>query len=556
MRFSKYSLIGIGIGAAIFGVLVLLQVACSSTDNGSEPSGGTGSTVGATGSTGGGVATGAGDGPFVGPIEDGFSNTPLAADETPDRPFGVVLSDVETGDGEYWRVEAATDQQGEFYGIDSGHRWLQWLDSGGQRLVVADRQTGESYELDTAAWVVVAGPSAEGVMVLQQAGGQSFAVVDLANDPLSRRLSFELEQEEGAPTIATLLGGGRAFLFGNDHIDLTTGEVTEHVLAEGGFTASFAAQDGGWLDVTFASDADVTVAAKRFDAGGAEIPLDSQRVLEVEPNAGSFTASPDGRWVGISLGLGLKSPPETSVWPTVAMADVQSGELAFRALRVSVRSGLRSLGWLPDSSGLLVATPESFGVLRTDGSIEALPFGPVEQAGVGGVPVPVVSPGDSGRYLFQGRVVDVGGEPVGPEIAAGAWASTEPWNNYGFNLDGTELRFLQSASLGRDYPLTVLTAFGLPSRIERPPFPGQLDLVVTKDTGAHPAPDATTATVAQLAPGETVTVLDEQQRQSSAWPEMAANDTDFSVFDVPWWVYVRTSTGMQGWVRTDALAWP
>ena len=37
---------------------------------------------------------------------------------------------------------------------------------------------------------------------------------------------------------------------------------------------------------------------------------------------------------------------------------------------------------------------------------------------------------------------------------------------------------------------------------------------------------------------------------------MAANDTDFSVFDVPWWVYVRTSTGMQGWVRTDALAWP
>ncbi len=495
----------------------------------------------------------------------------LARGEKPEGPYGIVFVEAESGAGEYWHVKSALDTQGEHYQVDPSHRWLQWQDFRQGRTIVADRETGNSYDFDLDRWALVAGPSPEGVMVLFRIGTDQFAVVHLVEDPLSVSLNFSLPRGEVAPGMVpispqgTLLSGGNLLLLDNFLVDLSTGEVTERRAALDGSApatfVAFASEDGGWLEVDIHVDPiSPQAVAQRYDAGGKRIELDTDPSLRLLPSPVAPFPSPDGRWLVLGTTVNLQSPAMTEVWPAFTLEDLRDQETVLRDVRAST---LRGGAWLSDSSGVVVATPNGFSILRTDGSATPLPFGPVERSGVGGVAVPVPAPNDAELFLYNGEVIRANGEVLSPAIAAADWASNSPWNEYGFSPDGAELRFVQSPPPGGDIGLTVLTAFGLPARVERPPFPDEVRMQVdtagdTLNLRDFPSTDG--QILAQLRDGDLLTVTNgsgEREPATSAWPDEASADPDTFAwaYDVPWWVHVRMADGVEGWVRSEFVAW-
>lgn len=561
MRLTRARLIGLAVGAAIFAVIVAIQTigpSDSSAPDGSKNGAVAVSTaqVGAEGSDPGNLTS-----PLSALITGGFVRTPLAPDEVPSRPTGIVFADAESGEGEFWHVEGAGELTS--YGVDSTHRWLQALGYTDFGIVLGDRQTGETFAL-AEDWQIVAGPSAEGVLILMRILDETtFLKVDLAN-PNATPVVLDIPLGE-MPVRHALLEGSEAMILGSYLVDLATGVAKEvEGPAADAFVVTFAASDGGWLDVALSgSGANPQIEVHRFDADGSAIDPTTDPGVTVQPRPGSFLVAPNGRWLALPSGFNLVSPPETSVWPVVVIADLQTGEVRFRAVRASLRSGLKDFEWLADSSGVAIATPDGFAVLRTDGSLVPLPFGPVEQSGVGGVPVPIPAPHDAGLFVYDGHVVETDGQVVSADIEAAAWASTEPWNEYGLSPDGRELRFLQSAAPGRDWTFTVLTAFGLPALIEHPPFSDEVRLrVVTGGEGlnlrAFPSTDG--AVLEQVTDGTEVVVTDgsgQGEPAASTWPDEASMEagSTFWVFDVPWWVHVLTDAGLEGWVLSEFVAW-
>jgi hypothetical protein len=209
---------------------------------------------------------------------------------------------------------------------------------------------------------------------------------------------------------------------------------------------------------------------------------------------------------------------------------------------------------------LLVGTPAGFAILRPDGSLDGLPFGPVEQSGFAAAPIPIPVPSEPDLLIFDGRVITVDGQPVSAEVVAAGWANHVPWNQQGLSADAAEIRLVQSIPPGKDVSYTILTAFGLPAQVQRPPFPDEVRLRV--DAGgdglnvrAQPNMDAEIG--ATLPDGTLVTVTDHAVPGMSTQPDEASMKPDTSAwaYDVPWWVHIRAEDGIAGWVRSEFVAW-
>jgi hypothetical protein len=229
-------------------------------------------------------------------------------------------------------------------------------------------------------------------------------------------------------------------------------------------------------------------------------------------------------------------------------------------VRASLTNGTRTLAWLADGSAIVVATPEGFALLSAaDGALEPLPFGRAAHS----KPIPIPAPDDPALFLFDGRVVDRRGNPAGATApAAEAWGPA--WwiaTKYGWGATSGELWFTRWAPLGRDFGPGGVSAFGLPARVERPPFPDSVRLRVmgTEALDVRHGPDSDSEVVVNVAAGAVVTVAD--ARFDSGIPGCDADDecpaTSYRerAGDRRWWLHVRMEDGTQGWVRSEFLEW-
>jgi hypothetical protein len=296
----------------------------------------------------------------------------------------------------------------------------------------------------------------------------------------------------------------------------------------------------------------------RFDETGAPVSE-----WTVENGAGNFVhrvrVSPDGRWLAWQEELPLGRPygaGGVEHWPVVVVADLDAGEVRFRAVRASMTNGIQTLDWLADSSALVVATQDGYALLGLDQSLTPLPFGPVSHF----EPVPVPSPQEAGLFAYDGRVVDSAGAAAGPEVAATSWAGGGLNEGYGFDDAGTELRLQRVLPFGRDFGAGGLSTMGLPVRIETPPFPETARLrVATRGDilNVRVRPGTSAEIRGQFADATPVSLIDANGAAdfcNGADACSVAPDPDRE-YDEAWWVYVRSDDGLEGWVRSDFLAW-
>ena len=280
-------------------------------------------------------------------------------------------------------------------------------------------------------------------------------------------------------------------------------------------------------------------------------------------STGPVLVSPDGTSVAWQEQLPLAIPLGAGGqenWPAVVIADAETGETRFRVVRASLTNGTRTLAWLADGSAIVVATAQGFALLSAaDGSLAPLPLGPAAHF----QPVPIPAPDDPALFLFDGRVVDRPGNPTRASTpAAEAWGPAW-WNGstYGWRASDGELRFARWAPLGRDFGRGGLSHFGVPARVEHPPFPDSVRLRVA-GTGAldvRHGPDSQSEVIATVAGGAVVIVadagLDSGIRRCDADDECPARSYRGRTGEEHWWLHVRTEGGEQGWALSEFLAW-
>ncbi len=504
--------------------------------------------------------------PFSGPVVDGLRRGELAPGEAPGVKHGVVFIDLESGVGELWTYPGTPPSGSIVYSVDATHRWIQSLF---QPWLFVDRTTGEGYQFDNANWYPLAGPTPQGLLLAAPSGGGTgaFAVVDLASDPTGTVSQFSLPFDEPAETHAAFLGdGSRLLIVARDpvnsqtlHVFITetaTGTVTESDRLPDGRIELPTMPDGGAL--AFAAfggkEEPATVVVRRFDAEGAVV---SDWRTDSGPSAYGAQVSPDGRWLvwqeqldlGIQLGAG-----GVEDWPVLVLADLEAGKVRFRALRASMTNGTQTLRWLSDSSALVIATQDGFALLGVDQSLTPLPFGPVGHFN----PVPVPAPHDTSLFAYAGRIVDTSGNVLMDPAAAGWAGNGVAGQPYGFNASGSELRLVLSLPFGGDFGPGGIAKYGLPVKIETPPFPETTRLRV--ETGGDALNVRRVAGVAgevlgQLENGTIVTVAGDHTTHCGIAAGCSEEADPDAEYDTVWWLYVRANDGLEGWVRSDFLAW-
>src|SRR5690606_5952488 len=154
MRSGSPQITAVLIGATVLAAVVAF-LAIRSGGDGDEPVATPAPSVGAAVTVDPSELTTGGDGPLTGPVDGGFTRMELAPGETPPRPYGIVFADAETGASELWWVEDAEDSQPEYYLVDSTHRWLQFFDYQEPRILIADRETRETYEHNPDRWNLI-----------------------------------------------------------------------------------------------------------------------------------------------------------------------------------------------------------------------------------------------------------------------------------------------------------------------------------------------------------------------------------------------------------------
>ena len=525
--------------------------------------------------------------PLSGPVPDGLQRGALAPGEAPGAKHGVVFVELESGAGELWTLPGAPGAAE--YVVDPTHRWIQafsdrvYEDYGGGPLIT-DRTTGESFVVNSESWTVLAGPSLDGLLVVGAAirfpsgepprRSDTFVIVDLNTDPTSIAAEIKLPFVPEFDIRATFLDRGARVLLamqeaGKDTppgqtlrvfvAEVKTGDVTEvgelplglfdFLPTPGGGAAAFSSSGG--------KDEPRHVSVSRFDAAGARVSE-----FSVEDGSGPFVhrirVSPDGRSLAWQEELPLGKPygaGGVEHWPVVVMADLDTGEVRFRAVRASLTNGIHTLDWLADSSALVVATQEGYGLLGVDRSLTPLPFSPVAHFD----PVPAPAPHDASLFAYAGRLVDATGNQLGPDIAAASWVGSGLTEGYGFNDAGTELRLQRSLPFGRDFGPGGVSTMSLPVRIETPPFTETTRLRVATggdNLNLRALPGVTEEVVGQLVDGAQVTVSGDGTNNNCSEDAgcSVASDPDLE-YDEAWWLYVVANDGLEGWVRSDFLTW-
>ena len=491
-------------------------------------------------------------GPLVGPIDDGFVRRDLARDEVPDEAHGIALVDVETGEGELWKI-VDTDAHVN-YEVSPGHRWLlAYLAGSDSAIIIADRETGNSYRLERDVWQPAAVPTDSGLLVLRSASPDGhYRVIDLAKSPTGAGTELFLTSAEDVRTrLVVILGGGERALIDGLVVSLTSGEVLSTLWSNTDATGlSFTRlQGGGALAVVHRGEQeDRELNVYRVDSEGQ---LQDERTfgLRVATGFGRWI-SPDGRWLVGQSSLPLGTAPEADYWPLVVLTDLERGETILRVVRAAIPHRQERQPWLSDSSGVLLQTSLGAAVLRPSGEIDPLPLSAI----------PVLSPAEPGVLISDGHLFAMDGTELSVRWGAAAWPFL---HEVGLDDSGRELRFVKDQiTLGRDYTTYIWNQAELPARIEKPPFPdiAQVRVEANGDTVSLRATAGATADiVSDLPAGAVVTVTDLRPEQGSrgrsAVPDPDEIEAGTRFYEASWWIHVRTEAGFEGWVRSDFLEW-
>ena len=400
--------------------------------------------------------------PIVIEPSDALTVREFAPGERLDAEHGVFIADATTGAGELWAVNpdlvpSEFDLRSLQSSPDGRFVTARVVDTG----FLADRTTGAGFRWDADASRMVGFPDGEGraLFVSDDEECWFYAVEFRASAAVLLASSRLSEPPERCPQLEGLFSpdGGSLFLQAGARVrglpataglyvvNLASGAIEEAGRLPGSSVTLHARVDGF---VTIAretlSSEPQRIAVQRYGWDG--MPLGEERVFSTgrpSTSIGTVLLSPDGRsivWqerlpLGIPLGAG---GPEH--WPVVGLADLQTGEVRFRAVRASLTNGTGVLDWLADSSEIVVATVDGYAILSaSDGALTPLGFGTVSHF----EPLPMPAPHDPRLFAFGGRVVDRDGEVVRPVAAAAeAWGPTwGVFTHYAWGATGEVLRF-------------------------------------------------------------------------------------------------------------------
>lgn len=484
------------------------------------------------------------------PATDGFVRRDLAPGEVPDEEHGVLFVDTASGAAELWRLPGPDLFPGPRYEVDAGHRWLfAWSIEHSSQVV--DRETGRTYEFDG----FIALPTSDGLMAVPD--GDEYAVMDLTNDPPTVAHRFSLPSVvEPSPS---LLLDDRYVLVAGYRVDLQTGDVLLMTDYNSQLRTLLNAPGDDWAQLALSMSG---LVYRRYDQAGV---LRWQHVMPAGHNPASFEASPDGRWLAWTEHLSFPMPSGMGGvlhWPVVVIADTENGVITARLLRGSTsRIGpMRPLGWLLDSSAVVVATDAGFARFGTDASLSSLPFEVTEVWEPGTVP----AAHDAGLFLYRGRVFDAAGGALSLEVAAADAWSRIPLAQAGLNRSGTELRVVRSVPVPGGSGPTQVSRLGLPPKPEQPPFDEVVRLRVGNGGAALavrvlPGDDETL--LGQIPDGAVVTVTEGMGHQAclqieeDVAPGCSVEPDPEAPYDTAWWVHIRADDGLEGWVSAGALIW-
>lgn len=282
---------------------------------------------------------------------------------------------------------------------------------------------------------------------------------------------------------------------------------------------------------------------RRYTWDGEELPWD-QRWLDI---------SPDGRHATWQEGNLVQGDGIGGTGPTfVIIADVETGETILRVRSASWYYGdsLSGSRWLSSGDGLVVQVRNGYAIARVRPEPESVhllsrSFGSYAGWGSGLLP----APSGEDRLFSSGRTAIYDAQEkrwLGARTYAVGWPlHYGPWGT-----SDQEIRYVTGPLLGRGGSAPLL--LGSP-RIEYPPFDDVFAFRVFR-TGSclhlREEPD-TDAPVKDCLPDGTRIVLaepdepmDEDYRFESRMVRASNYHDDVRIY----WVYVRTFSGMEGWV--------
>ena len=99
--------------------------------------------------------------------------------------------------------------------------------------------------------------------------------------------------------------------------------------------------------------------------------------------------------------------------------------------------------------------------------------------------------------------------------------------------------------------------------MERPPFPNEVRLRIDAAEGLNvrTAPGVNEELVGTLTDGDIVTVTEDARSHCDSAGGCSARidrdgPADLHFDETPWWLHVRSTSGLEGWVRSEYLSWP
>lgn len=497
-------------------------------------------------------------------------------DVAPDRP-GVIVVNAETGVGTSWSW--ADDVP---YAVISrpvaGMRFI-WSPATNALL---DTQTGRAWSWPTSVGLIALDDRGFGVFSRPDIEGCGFSVVDFSGEEL-RALGPLVIGDDGpcrrkearlSPDAASLLLTMRGDEPATDLflVDLETEQV--ELLGTMPVSAAIAARSDPDVVLLTAPGAD-ELWVGRYTWEERELTVSSIAIVPDDSvqdrRTGNALISPDGQWVawgaGVDLGVG-DGLGGLAEWPITVIASVDEGAPTIWAERVTMTSGIQRFDWLPDSSALVVQSESGFALLGTDGELRSLPF-PVA-AHTGAIPIP--APDRADRFLYDGAIVDAGGDFVGmPSAAYDAWGRHELWDgpywwssdDYRWGADSRQFVLTRVVVDGRDYGRGGIALLGLRARIvtgagATHPEVGALRVSSDGDRlNVRAAPGAAAERIGQFEDGSELIVGRDPTPSDCFDGCSILHDPDLE-YDEGWWIYVTgagTEGDLAGWVSSEFLDW-
>lgn len=489
-------------------------------------------------------------------------------DEVPDV-FGALIFDTTEGTGTLWTLDPDSVVDPQFVLVEAsvGGNYVIARGSPGH-LVNTDTGTSFTWSNNTPLQVI----DDEGTALFTEANGCRFWAVDLSGATPALIAGFDLLEAGScqqvvarfSPDHAELLvvsqgsnaeGGGDLFV-----VDLESGEPSLFASIEPSFVTAVDLVGDGSVVLTAPLPGAAWIGEYVWaERGLATVSISTSPSTnppnEKAPAPSLLTVSPDARWIawsdsddlGVRQGLGGQAE-----WPVVVIASIEQGGIAVRAQRVALTNGAVSFDWLSDSSALVVQSEDGFGLLGTDGTFRELPFPVAFHFD----PVPLPAPDRTGRFAYDGRVVDAVRRDIGEPPPV-----TEAWGAVRWSEDGDRLVFVREAEAGGDFGRGGVAQIGLPPRIVTgPPSPyaEPVQLRVASD-GDHlnvrAAPGINEERLGQFDHGTLITVAHDTSINLCRPPGCSIlSDPDLDS-GVAWWIYVRDDDGLEGWVSAEFVEW-